>query len=290
MINVYVFLILMLKRLKCHPFFWPYFELILINTSNSFNMDLVNKEWDQADQQLNCWLAGDKNGGSISLVEILKSTYLTFRQLQIERLNHFCLKAFEYYQEKEKQKEQIRLNEFIEVNIVLENEVPIEVGNELMFRISEKSPLYSEKNKRRNNARIIGGIIDGDQEVYNELYEFEFPKVVRLISRYSGNQEIAQDVFQDAIIILIEKVYTKKLDLTSSVKTYLYSICKFLWMDQLRKNTREKQMIKLFDQEYTTEDISISFYDTPDIFENVCSEIKRLGDPGSNRKVGGVKK
>lgn len=126
---------------------------------------------------------------------------------------------------------------------------------------------------------IIDGILSGDQTVFNSLYEYEFPKVINLIIKNSGNIEMVQDVFQDAIIILIEKVYAQKLDLTCSVKTYLYSICKYLWLDQLRQNKREKQMIQFFDEEYNSNDILIHFYSTPDIFDSVRTTIDSLGDP-----------
>jgi RNA polymerase sigma factor (sigma-70 family) len=115
--------------------------------------------------------------------------------------------------------------------------------------------------------------------IFNELYEYEFPKVVNLIIKNSGNVEMAQDVFQNAIVILMEKVFGKKLDLTCSIETYLYSICKHLWMDQLRQNKKEKQMIQFYNEEFQPDDISVSFYNTPDIYENVNRAIENLVDP-----------
>ncbi|MFY9150389.1 MAG: sigma-70 family RNA polymerase sigma factor [Prolixibacteraceae bacterium] len=242
-------------------------------------MDLENSNWDQADQDFSIWLNGDNNGINLPHSEILKSAYLTFRQRQIKSLLSICELAFEYYQ---KQVEEIDFfsskelkNDF---NFSI-NQEPEEEYDTPMFRKSTRVIFDFDNWARKNNEKIINGIIAGNQEVFFYLYEFEFPKVVRLIEKYSGNQEMAKDVFQDAIIILIEKIYTKKLDLTCSVNTYLYSICKFLWLDQLRQNLKEKQMIKLSDEEYTTNDISVPFYNTPDIFENVNLEIKKLGNP-----------
>ena len=229
-------------------------------------MDLTNNQWDLADQELNHWLNGDTNKSPIPLSEILKSAYLTFRQKQIERLSQFCNQAYENYIEKER------------INLEIVHEPKFE-DSEVRFRIEELSESEKRDRTSEENKRVIDGILSGNQKIFNDLYEYEFSKVVNLIIRHSGNVENAKDIFQDAIIILIEKVYSNKLDLTCSMKTYLYSICKYLWMDQVRQNKRVMQMIKLFDKEYITNDISIYFHSTPGIFENVNSEINKLGDP-----------
>lgn len=229
-------------------------------------MNFENDKWDLADQELNYWLNGDKHKSLIPLSEILKSAFLTFRQKQIERFTQFCTKAFEYYIEQER----------ISAEIVRE---PIFKDSEIRFSITESSESEKIARTSEKNKRIINGILSGNQKIFNDLYEYEFPKVVNLIVRHSGNLENAKDVFQDAIIIIIEKVYSNKLDLSCSIETYLYSICKYLWMEQLRQNKRMIQMIKLFDKEYITNDFSIHLYSTPDVYETVNSEINKLGDP-----------
>ena len=228
-------------------------------------MDFENNQWDLADGDFKQWLNGDNNGSYPPLSDILKSTYLAFRQKQIERLRRICNQALEYYQEQERIKFQIAQEPWFE-------------DNNINFRYRRLSESEERDETFEENQRIINGILAGDQFIFNEIYEYEFPKVFNLINNNSGSVEIAKDVFQDAIIILIENVHAKKLDLTCSIKTYLYSICKYLWLDQLRQNKRERQMIDMYEEEYITNDISIQFYKTPDVFDNVSSAIKTLGD------------
>jgi hypothetical protein len=229
-------------------------------------MEIENQQWDLADQDLNNWLNGNKHKGRIPLSGILKSAFLTFRQKQIERISQFCTKAFEYHIEQER----IRA-EIVREPIFEDNEIRFQIVHDLseseereLSESEERELSESEERdiKSEENKRVIDGILSGNQKIFNDLYEYEFPKVVNLIVRHSGNIESAKDVFQDAVIILIEKVYSNKLDLTCSIETYLYSICKYLWMDQLRRNKRVFQMIKLFDKEYITNDFSI-YYGTP---------------------------
>jgi len=241
-------------------------------------MVFENKQWDTADQNLTSWLNGDNTHGFTQLSDILKSIYLAFRQKEVERLSHFFKKAFEYYQEQERKREKESLEDLLKIDFgVIEEE---ELGyDRSMFRRVSRSLDHFVLWTREENEEIIEGIITGNQEVFNNLYEYEFPKVVSLIIKNSGCVEMAQDVFQDAIVILMEKVYNQKLDLTCSVKTYLYSICKYLWLDQLRQNKKEELMIKFYDKECTPEDISVHFYNTPDIFDHVAAAIDVLGDP-----------
>src|SRR5665648_143093 len=235
------------------PSILEYFKSSFEKTTNTLIMDLENNQWDLADKNLNVWLNEDKNESSFPLSDILKSTYLSFRQKQIDRFSNFCKQAFVYYQEQEEIRKQ---------RLLLVQESQFE-DNNVMFskvRLSE-----SERRDRilKENQKIFSGILSGNQMVFNDLYEYEFPKAVKLVIQNSGTIDMAKDIFQDALVILIEKVYTKKLDLTCSASTYLYSICRFLWMDQLRQNKRE---IPITDEySYKNIDITVSgFENTPD--------------------------
>jgi RNA polymerase sigma factor (sigma-70 family) len=246
-------------------------------------MDLKNNQWDLADKDLNIWLNENKHESSLPLSDILKSTYLSFRQKQIGRISDFCKNAFEVHQIKEQgriEEPSIRFRKFKKNFTPTKGLVQKIIGafEEPMFSIKSQSQKEINESISRSNEIIISGIIKGDEKIYTDLYEYEFPKVVKLVINNSGSVDIAKDVFQDALVILIEKVYTKKLDLTCSVNTYLYSICRFLWMDQLRQNKREMPLNDSYD--YIKADVTVpGFEKSPDIFENVNSAIESLGEP-----------
>lgn len=68
------------------------------------------------------------------------------------------------------------------------------------------------------------------------LYKFYFPSIALYVRQNMGKTEDAEDIFQEAIIILLQKVRQPDFVLTSSLKTYLYAISKNLWMKHLRDN------------------------------------------------------
>jgi RNA polymerase sigma factor (sigma-70 family) len=68
----------------------------------------------------------------------------------------------------------------------------------------------------------------------NSLYK-HFPMIRKLIRSKGGNSKDAEDIFQEALIILIRKAKDKDFRLTAQLSTYLFSVCRFLWKDQLNR-------------------------------------------------------
>jgi RNA polymerase sigma factor (sigma-70 family) len=74
-----------------------------------------------------------------------------------------------------------------------------------------------------------------------KLYAY-FPVVKKLVLANSGTVQDAQDIYQEALLILIRKVQTPTFTLTSGLNTYLYSISRLLWLEQLRRNNKKMNL------------------------------------------------
>lgn len=88
---------------------------------------------------------------------------------------------------------------------------------------------YSEED-------ILDGIFDGDKDVLRYVYDEYYPTIQVLIFRNSGKDEDAEDIFQDTLMIIYQKVRKNDLKLECSFKTYFYSISRNLWLQKLEKN------------------------------------------------------
>jgi len=66
------------------------------------------------------------------------------------------------------------------------------------------------------------------------LYK-HFPMVRTLIRARGGSAEDAEDIFQEALIILCRRAGDTGFVLTAQLSTYLYSVCRFLWNDELKR-------------------------------------------------------
>jgi RNA polymerase sigma factor (sigma-70 family) len=66
------------------------------------------------------------------------------------------------------------------------------------------------------------------------LYSY-FPMILKMIRRHGGTSQDAEDVFQEALIILIRRIRETDFTLTAKASTYLFSVSRFLWKDELKK-------------------------------------------------------
>ena len=86
-----------------------------------------------------------------------------------------------------------------------------------------------------NDVKIIELIRTGKGDsALNALYK-HFPMMRKMIRSKGGNPADAEDIFQEALIILVRKVRTTDFKLTAQLSTYLFSVCRLLWKDELKK-------------------------------------------------------
>ena len=71
------------------------------------------------------------------------------------------------------------------------------------------------------------------------LYEHYFEDAATEIKLRGGSDDDAADMFQEAVLILIEKIKTGKFRHESSIKTFLVGIARNLWL--FEKRTRERR-------------------------------------------------
>jgi len=88
---------------------------------------------------------------------------------------------------------------------------------------------------------ILEGISMSNNDVLNYIYKKFFPSICNFIENNNGNEEDARDLFQEAVIVIYRKMKKEPLALSCNFKTYIYSICRLLWLKQLekRKNSNE---------------------------------------------------
>jgi len=90
-----------------------------------------------------------------------------------------------------------------------------------------------------SDAEIIQAVKSGQYyETVKKLHAY-FPVVKKFIQKNSGNRQDAEDIFQDALMILLNRLKADDFVLKSSLNTFLFGVCRNLWMEQLRKKSRE---------------------------------------------------
>lgn len=87
-----------------------------------------------------------------------------------------------------------------------------------------------------SDLSLIKELQCNNKGAYEILYLKYFPVIASYIKQNRGSDEDAQDVFQEAVIVLLEKVKHSDFVLTSSLSTYLFAISKNIWLKHLRNH------------------------------------------------------
>ena len=83
-------------------------------------------------------------------------------------------------------------------------------------------------------------LVSGDMRKYRAYYESFRESYFNFARKYSDDEEFIADSYQDAFIAFYENVVEGKVtELKSSVKTYVFSIAKYILFARLKKRGRE---------------------------------------------------
>lgn len=85
---------------------------------------------------------------------------------------------------------------------------------------------------------LLEGLANGSDAALAQMYKRFFPSVLHLILSNSGSEDDAKDIFQEALLVLYERVQEGAFVLNAQLKTYLYSVSRRLWLKQLARRGR----------------------------------------------------
>ena len=227
------------------------------------NKDEMN--WRIPEKGFRKWLTGVGKPDDNTEIKILKSIYFFNRKKIRQSVSDLFKERFDI-PNAEVQFSEILTSTHNQSNfsLILSNEP----------RIRGAFPSYCLKNEK-----IIDGLLANDSDVYLILYKYEFPKIVQYIIKNSGSIEQAKDIFQDELIIILEKINLKSFEITCDFGTYLYSICRNLWFSQLKK--QKKEIISIPDNFFDDVRYDIDYIDSdnmPDDYDIMEQAISKLGE------------
>jgi len=75
----------------------------------------------------------------------------------------------------------------------------------------------------------------------SEVYRRTYSTIERMITSNSGSIADAEDIFHDGLISFYKQAQNG-LTLTCAIKTYIFSICRNLWLKRLRKSGRSDRL------------------------------------------------
>ena len=127
-----------------------------------------------------------------------------------------------------------------------------------------------------NDESLIESIRNGREDAVSFLYEEYYHYSVSYVFSKNGSEDDAKEIFQEAIIILIHNIRKKKFREESTVKTYLYGICRRLWLKELKRKGR---VFQLLEDDRIENNVEFELHEqTIDRFEKMEDALSKLGE------------
>lgn len=85
---------------------------------------------------------------------------------------------------------------------------------------------------------LLQGLARNDKKAIETIYKDNYNLIQALVVNNSGSTEDAKDIFQEAMIVLYEKVQSGTFELNCQIKTFVYSVSRRLWLKRLMYQNR----------------------------------------------------
>lgn len=110
------------------------------------------------------------------------------------------------------------------------------------------------------------------------LYENYFESLVSYICKNGGSEEDGADIFQEAVLVLTCKVKTGQFREESSVKTFLFSIARNLWLHEQRTRKRRISREEIYMQTEAVEESERVFAKEGSHRQMLNEVMQKIGD------------
>lgn len=130
-----------------------------------------------------------------------------------------------------------------------------------------------------NEKPLLQGLARNETKSVETIYRENYNMVQALIINNNGSSDDAKDVFQEAMIVLYEKVRSGHFELNCQIKTYLYSVCRRLWLKRLQQTNRYLVPAESLENLVPVEEEIESHEQRNAEFEMMNKAISSLGEP-----------
>jgi RNA polymerase sigma factor (sigma-70 family) len=117
-----------------------------------------------------------------------------------------------------------------------------------------------------------------NEAALKQLYQENYVMILKLVVNNSGTEQEAKDVYQEAIIHFYERLSQQDFELTCKIKTYLYAVCRKLWLQRLAQRNK---FLRIEEGERVADvDSAVSDMEAKERnFEVMGQSLDKLGEP-----------
>jgi RNA polymerase sigma factor (sigma-70 family) len=130
-----------------------------------------------------------------------------------------------------------------------------------------------------NEQALLKGLAQNDSKAVEALYKSHFTMIQHFVLNNNGSFDDARDLFQEAMITLYEKVQSDSFVLSCQIKTYLFSICKNLWLKRLKQMGKYSAPLSTEEESIAVDTDLEEFQKKDAAFSIMNRALNSLGEP-----------
>jgi len=126
---------------------------------------------------------------------------------------------------------------------------------------------------------LLEGLALNDRQAIETIYRDNYAVIQAFVLNNSGNADEARDLFQEAMIVLYEKAVSGSFELHSQLRTYLFSVCRRLWLKRLQQMNRYTGQVEMLEDTVPVEEEMEMHEKKNNDFLLMESAMAKIGEP-----------
>ncbi len=104
------------------------------------------------------------------------------------------------------------------------------------------------------DQELLKGLGQNDKKSIEAIYRLNYSMIQTFVLNNNGSVDDARDIFQEAMVVLYEKSKATTFSLNCQIKTYLYSICRRLWLKRLQQLNKFSTQVENLEETVAVEE------------------------------------
>jgi len=130
-----------------------------------------------------------------------------------------------------------------------------------------------------DDAKIIDLMKKGDEESLIFLYQQNKKAITSLVMRNNGSEDDADDVLQESVIVLWERVKSGRFEYSAKLSTFLFAVAKNIWSRKRMRKLREPATEFDHDSFESTDRSQLDDLIQTERSRVIADAMEKLGDP-----------
>lgn len=127
--------------------------------------------------------------------------------------------------------------------------------------------------------QLLKGLAINDKKAIETIYRDNYSMVQVFILNNNGTTDDSRDIFQEAMIVLFEKSTSGTFELNCQLKTYIYSVCRRLWLKKLNQMHRFSTQVEDLEETVPVEEETEAHEKLNADFAMMEHAMSKIGEP-----------